>query len=82
MKILLIKPYFTINTEDAQTYGFFPPMGLAYIASVLEQNNFTVKIIDCQLPNKKIRINKNVGLVKIGISDNEIKNIIKEFAPM
>ncbi len=38
----------------AETYQhpLFPPLGLAYLAAVLEQNNFEVKIIDC--PARKI----------------------------
>jgi radical SAM superfamily enzyme YgiQ (UPF0313 family) len=33
--------------EGAARHPFFPPIGLAYMAAVLEQNDFEVKIFDC-----------------------------------
>ncbi len=39
-----------VNTPLLQKAGhhpLFPPLGLAYMAAVLEQNDFEVKIIDC-----------------------------------
>lgn len=39
-----------VNTPLLQKAGhhpLFPPLGLAYMAAVLEQNNFEVKIVDC-----------------------------------
>ena len=43
MKILLISPSFNVHT-------IAPPLGLGYIASVLLENNYEVKILD---PSKK-----------------------------
>jgi len=50
MRILLVYP--PISLKDTYSKVSFaapimPPLGLAYIAAVLEQNNFDVKIIDC-----------------------------------
>lgn len=49
MKILLINPHI----ESRIVYGylmplssFLPPLGLCYLASFLEKNNFTIKVID------------------------------------
>ena len=39
-----------VNTpllEGAGTHPLFPPLGLAYMAAVLEQNGFEVKVFDC-----------------------------------
>ena len=39
-----------VNTpllEGVTHHPFFPPLGLAYMAAVLEQNDFEMKIIDC-----------------------------------
>src|SRR5208283_1778015 len=39
-----------VNTpilEGVTRHPFFPPLGLAYMAAVLEQNDFEVKIFDC-----------------------------------
>ncbi len=45
MKILLINPP-QIFTRSQVTAGVFPPIGLAYIAAVLTENNHKVKILD------------------------------------
>ena len=39
-------------------HPLFPPLGLAYMAAVLEQNGFEVKIFDCpvcELDHEKLR---------------------------
>jgi len=43
-KIALITPPLL---TDIGHHPLFPPLGLAYMAAVLDQNNFEVKIIDC-----------------------------------
>ena len=43
-KVLLIQPQYTIYKKDFKRC--MPPLGLAYIAALLEQNNFEVKILD------------------------------------
>ncbi len=81
MKVLLIKPYLTINRKDCESYGLFPPMGLAYLASVLEKDGFDVRILDCQIAEagkKNIRIGDSV---RMGISDDEIVRDILDFKP-
>ncbi len=81
MKVLLIKPYLTINSEDCETYGLFPPMGLAYLASVLERDGFDVRILDCQI-TKSGKSNAGLGdSVRMGISDSEIRKYINDFKP-
>jgi len=53
LRILLINP--SLKLADIGHYskviekqrGIYPPLGLAYIASVLEKDNHSVKIIDC-----------------------------------
>lgn len=49
-----------VNTplETSTHHPLFPPLGLAYMAAVLEQNNFEVKIIDCpvcQIDHAKLK---------------------------
>lgn len=44
--------------ENVAHHPLFPPLGLAYMAAVLEQNNFEVKIIDCpvcQIDHEKLK---------------------------
>ncbi len=70
MKILLVHPpntsvYKGINREINKS----PPIGLAYIAAVLKQNNFNVNILDAEAFNMnetetiKSILNENVNLV-------------------
>ena len=64
MKILLINP--SLREADVGHYsksiekqrGIYPPLGLAYIASSLEQHAHKVKIIDC---DTDIILLKNIG---------------------
>ena len=43
LDVLLIQP----NYQQVKgAWGINPPLGLAYIASLLEHNNFTVEILD------------------------------------
>lgn len=45
-KVLLINPPAIVKESWADDVGSFP-LGLSYIAAVLEQNGSEVKIIDC-----------------------------------
>ena len=48
VKTLLIQPPTPTSVETFSTLGMIaPPMGLAYLAAVLEKNNFPVEILDC-----------------------------------
>ena len=51
MKTLLINPYFRAITKYERV-GM--PLGLMYIAAVLEENNFPVKIIDASVGQKRL----------------------------
>ena len=59
-----------------------PPLGLGYIAGVMEKLGVEVKIVDCLLEGWR-REWKEVGngLVKVGLSDEEIEGIIENFSP-
>ena len=43
-KVALVNPPLPV---DIGHHPQFPPLGLAYMAAVLDQNGFEVKIIDC-----------------------------------
>jgi len=79
-KILLIVP-------PAQTFKSYrdinplPPMGLGYIASIVERMGAEAKILDCLLSGwDQIKEVDNM-LIQVGLSDLEIKNIISEYQP-
>ena len=44
MKVLLVYPPRGFNTKD-----LMPPLGLAYIAAVLEENNIKVEVVDAEV---------------------------------
>jgi anaerobic magnesium-protoporphyrin IX monomethyl ester cyclase len=56
-KIALVNPSLL---EGTYGHPLFPPVGLAYIAAVLEQEDFEVRIIDCpicEINHEKLRAN-------------------------
>jgi len=76
-KVLLIMPPATISSE--YTKELQPPLGLAYIASCLE-NDYNVKIIDAVAEGWNEEYVQN-GLTTYGLSMDELSRKIKEFNP-
>ena len=77
-RILLINP--PVTHYKLSGLLFVPPLGLAYIAAVLEQNNYEVKILDSLalgIDNREVSGN----LIRVGLSDRDIKKHIEEFEP-
>jgi magnesium-protoporphyrin IX monomethyl ester (oxidative) cyclase len=58
-----------------------PPLGLGYIAAVMEKMGLEIKIVDCLMEGWHYR--KNIGLnrIRIGLEEGEIKKIIEDFSP-
>lgn len=79
-KILLLNPPEIVKESWAEGLGTFP-LGLAYIAAVLEQNDFEVKIIDCFIEDVSSRSNIGNGLIRIGMSDDEIAKAVAQYSP-
>jgi magnesium-protoporphyrin IX monomethyl ester (oxidative) cyclase len=77
MKILLIKPPYNIE------YKTFPslPLGLCYIAAVLEENDYGVEIIDCVIEGYKNIEYVDEGIFRVGLSWNDLKKKIKKSNP-
>lgn len=78
-KVLLIHPPFTV--EDSVHKGAQPPLGLAYLAAVLEREHYEVKIIDSVVEdyhrNEKIGENR----FRYGISFEALRQKIIDFNP-
>jgi radical SAM superfamily enzyme YgiQ (UPF0313 family) len=55
-----------IEDDFIDMIGYYPPLGLLYLGTILKQNGYDVKILDC-VPQK--------------INYIELDNIIKEFVP-
>lgn len=77
-KIVLISPAQLAEKRGAKR--IVPPLGLAYIAAVLEKNDFDVHILDVALEGYDTEIKKN-NVIIYGLKDEEIKTKIKEENP-
>lgn len=58
-----------------------PPLGLGYIAAVLESMGKEVKIVDCLLEGWGTRVPLSKEIIRIGLREEEIAAIIREFQP-
>lgn len=76
IKILLINPPITTQGSDSPK-NFFVPLGLAYIASVLESEGYEPSIFDALAGDTE---NGN-GFVRKGLSKNAIQNYLIEKSP-
>ena len=56
------------------------PLGLLYMADILEKNGFEVKILDCPI-YYKMRKKINEEIARIVLFPEKIKEIIKEYKP-
>ena len=54
MKVLFVQPNYKLQRETAQPWEINPPLGLCYLASVLEQNKVPVKIIEANALNLSV----------------------------
>jgi magnesium-protoporphyrin IX monomethyl ester (oxidative) cyclase len=77
--LLFIPPAFT--GKDTIDINPMPPIGLGYIAAVLERMGITVRIVDCLADGWETRVPAGSGLIRIGIPDEEIRRIITDFKP-
>jgi len=78
-RILLIQPPVT----SYQLGDFTPnmPLGLAYIAAVLEKNGYQVKILDALIEGWQNIRELPSGKFQIGLTSEQIKEEIKNFMP-
>ena len=85
MKIVLINPDFDEvgdNKSFEKVVNVIPPLGLMYLASVLEKHDFEVKIIDCYLEKSNINLHKvlkreNPDIIGISTATPTFGNVIK-----
>lgn len=83
-KVLLIEPPVTRPVDfDAKKVriGIVPPLGLAYLAAVLEKNDFEVRILDCLIEGSLGGIPYTKKRIRYGLTDEEIKREITSFSP-
>lgn len=81
MKILLIEPSTILPIDWSGLLKIFPPLGLGYLASMLEREGHNVKILDARLEGYN-RINKfNEKLEYIGLTYEQIAKYVKKEKP-
>ena len=78
-KVLFINPPLSYDSRVRHTNHQFP-LGFLYMASVLEKNNFVVKILDCPL-YYKLRKKVDDKTIKFGLFPNRIEKIVTDFKP-
>lgn len=78
-KVLLISPARTGSWNSA-IFSVSEPLGLAYLAAVLEKNNFKTEILDCFILGQNNKTPAG-NFVRIGLNNEDIKTrIIKSQA--
>lgn len=70
LSILLVNPPVTI-AENAPR-ALYPPLGLAYLAAVLE-SQFEVRILDCVAEGSMKEVPVEPGFVRLGLTPDEIE---------
>ena len=82
MKVLLINP--PIEISQGEFTPVIAPLGLAYIAAVLEKDNHQVKILDCIALSWKntIKIKRGKKIIqRYSPSNSMLKKYILDFRP-
>jgi magnesium-protoporphyrin IX monomethyl ester (oxidative) cyclase len=77
--LLFIPPAYT--SKKRIDINPLPPLGLGYLGSVLEENDIEVEIVDCLLEGWYNRIEITDGVVRIGLSFEQIEDIIRDYGP-
>ncbi|MEK7080451.1 MAG: radical SAM protein [Patescibacteria group bacterium] len=78
-RIILINPPMTYFTS-VEPIRLAQPMGLCYIAAVLEKEGYNVKIFDAHAEGYRSRLEKG-DRTQVGLNEKEIAEKISEFKP-
>lgn len=80
-KVLLIQPPLTTHTDlSSEPKGIHPPLGLAYIAAVLEYD-YQVQILDSVVEGYEVEVQLERNLIRYGLTYKEIEERIEAFEP-
>lgn len=80
-RLLLISPPDTRPADFRVRVGICPPLGLAYLAAVLEQEGYEVKILDALVNGPQEWTEYDEGRIRWGMSDAGIRNFIRGWQP-
>lgn len=78
MKIMLVLP--PLLVKEKELYGVTPPLGIAYLAAVLEKNSYEVCLLDCIVEGYNHPEKQN-EYIHIGLKWQEIEKRVRMFAP-
>ena len=78
-KILLIQPSNIIPEESIRR--LIIPMGLLYVGASLREKGYEVEIIDSPCEGYENNISHKNGYINYGLSDESVKDRIKEYKP-
>ena len=78
VRVLLINP--PITTPLAEPHVLEPPLGLAYLAAVVEREGYEVRILDA-FASGALNIKRDGEYVRAGLDDDDIQRYVREFAP-
>ncbi|MBF0207267.1 MAG: B12-binding domain-containing radical SAM protein [Oligoflexia bacterium] len=81
MKVLLVHSASNRRDDGNERKGAMHPLGLAYLASVLEQNDIEVKILDALIEGYDNEEQVRSGFIRYGLPRDKIADIIKEYRP-
>jgi len=75
--ILLVVPPVIVPKKRSHFNVNFP-MGLGYLAAILEKASYKVSVLDCVIENRKqeIALKKDPKLIQVGMTSNEIREYL------
>lgn len=77
--LLFIPPADTF--KDNPDINPVPPLGLGYLAAVLEKNGIDVNIVDCLIEGWDKRFEIGSGIIRVGLPFDDIERKIRSYAP-
>ena len=77
--LLIVGPAYTF--KDVRDVNPLPPMGLGYLASVVEKMGIEVKILDCLIRGWNNEEEVDDLLIRVGLSDNDIAEYVSKYNP-
>ncbi len=78
-RILLIRSFYTLLKQEL-AIDVNEPLGLEYLAAMLKNNGYNVKILDCLVENWK-KFSKIDNMYHLGITEDQVKEKISKLNP-
>ncbi len=81
-RVLFIYPPLTTHTDYAtESKGTHPPIGISYVAALLEQHGYEVGIVDCVVEDYEHEEPVAENIIRYGLSYEGIMKKVAEFKP-